>query len=130
MRARALRILKPAAVILAIGLAYLLIHELTGFALFCPFRRFLHLYCPGCGVSRMCFHLAHLEFYEAFSSNCVVFCLLPVAAVDGVYHAYRYIRYGSGRFRRAEEIALWVIVGLLLIFAVVRNLFPIDILVP
>lgn len=112
----------PAAVVLAIGLAYLLIHELTGFALFCPIRRFLGISCPGCGVSRMFFHLYRLEIAEAFASNCVVFCLLPIALADGVFHAYRYIRYGNGKFCRAEKVCLWVIVGILVVFGVVRNL--------
>jgi len=115
---------------LAIGFTYLLIHEFTGFSIPCPFWTLLHLYCPGCGVSRMLFHLFHGEFYEAFSSNCVVFCLLPVILADAVFHAYRYIRRGEARLYQAERIALWVCVAVLIVFAVVRNVYPIDILVP
>ncbi len=130
MRDRALRIAKPAAVVLAAGLGYLLIHELTGFALFCPFRRFLHIYCPGCGVSRMFFHLAHLEWYEAFSSNCVAFCILPIAVVMCAVHAFRYIRYGDGRLRRFEQAGVYLAIGVLLVFAVVRNIYPAPLLIP
>lgn len=130
MRDRFIQIVKPTAIVLAIGFTYLLVHLLTGFSIPCPIRTVLHLYCPGCGISRMFFHLARLEFYEAFRSNCVVFCLLPVALADAVFHAYRYIRYGNGRFYPVERVALWVIIGLLVVFGVVRNIFPYGVLVP
>lgn len=130
MTERVKKIAKPTAIVLAIGFTYFIIHELTGFALFCPFYRIFGLYCPGCGISRMFFHLSRFEFYEAFSSNCVVFCLLPIALFEAIFRAYRYIRYGSGKFNKAEEIGLWVVIAILIIFAVVRNLYPIDILVP
>lgn len=130
MRERSLKLAKPVAVIAAIGFAYLLFHELTGLALFCPFRRFLNLYCPGCGVSRMFFHLAHFEFAEAFSSNCVIFCLLPIAAAEAVYHAYRYIRYGSAKLNKAEMIGVYIVIGILIAFGVARNIWHADWLVP
>ena len=130
MTSRFKRIAKPTAIVLAIGFTYLLVHELTGLSLFCPLRTFLGIYCPGCGVSRMFFHLFHLNFREAFSANCVVFCLLPIALIDALFHAYRYIRYGNGRFFRIERIALWVIIGVLIAFSIARNIWQIDILVP
>ena len=130
MRERFYRTAKPTAIVLAIGFTYYLIHRLTGFALFCPIYRIFGVYCPGCGVGRMCDHLLRFEFAEAFSSNCVVFCLLPVLVIAALFHAYRYIRYGNGGLFKAESVAVWVIVAILLIFAVVRNLYPVDILVP
>ena len=130
MSTRLKRIAKPTAIVLAIGFTYLLIHELTGFSLHCPIRRILGVYCPGCGVSRVFFHLARFELFEAFSSNCVVFCLLPIALFEAIFHGYRYVRYGSGRFFKAERIGLWAVVGILIAFGILRNIFPIDILVP
>ena len=130
MADRVKRIAKPTAIVLAIGFTYLLVHELTGFSLFCPFNRFLGVYCPGCGISRMFFHLFRLEFAEAFSSNCLLFCLLPIAIAEVVFHAYRYIRYGNAGLYKAERIGLWIVIALLIIFGVVRNLYPIDILIP
>lgn len=130
MRKRFFRIAKPTAIVMAIGFTYLLIHLLTGFSLVCPVWTVFHLYCPGCGVSRMFFHMARFEFYEAFSSNCVLFCLLPFGLFEAVFHAYRYIRYGNGRFFRAERIILWVIIVLLLVFGVVRNVWHHELLIP
>lgn len=130
MRQRLYRVIKPTAIVLAIGFIYLLIHEWTGFSLFCPIYRFFGVYCPGCGVSRMFFHLFRLEFGAAFSSNCVVFCLLPIGLITAGVHVYRYLRYGSAKLNRAEQIGVWAAIVILLVFAVVRNLYPIDILVP
>lgn len=130
MRQNLYRIAKPTVIVLAIGFTYLILHELTGFSLYCPIWHFFHVYCPGCGVSRMCFHLFHLEFYEAFSSNCVVFCLLPIGLLAALFHGYRYVRYGNGCFYRGERIALWVIVGVLIAFGVIRNLWHADFLIP
>ena len=130
MRLRFLKLAKPTAGILAIGFAYVIIHSLTGFALFCPVNKFLHLYCPGCGISRMFLHLLQFEFYEAFSSNCVVFCMLPVFAAAGVWHAYKYIRYGDRSLNRAENVIAWIAVGILVVFAIARNIWHYDILIP
>jgi len=126
-----MKLIKPTVILLAIGFTYLLIHKLTGsFALSCPFRSFLGIYCPGCGISRMFVYLFRLDFYHAFSSNCVVFCLLPIAVGMAIHHAYKYVRYGSAKLNKAENIGIWVAVVILLAFAVIRNLYPIDILIP
>lgn len=130
MLLRVKKIAKPTAIVLAIGFTYILIHELTGFSLGCPIYKVFGVYCPGCGVGRMTFHLLHFEISEAFSSNCVVFCLLPIALLELVFHGCRYIRYGDGSFYKAERIGLWVVIGILVTFSVVRNLYPIDILIP
>ena len=130
MKQRFFKLVKPTAIILAIGFTYIIIHKLTGFGIFCPVNKFTHLYCPGCGVSRMFLHLIKLEFYEAFSSNCVLFCLLPVFAAAALWHAYKYIRFGKTKLNKAETVICWIIVGILLTFGVVRNIYPIDILIP
>lgn len=130
MRDRIIKLSKPVAVVAAIGFIYLLLHELTGFAVPCPINLVTGLYCPGCGISRMFFCLFRLDFAGAFSSNCVIFCLLPVAVIAAVFHAYRYIRYGSGRLYKAENIAIYVIIAVLVIFGIARNIWHADWLIP
>lgn len=130
MKQRIIKLVKPTAIILAIGFTYIIIHKLTGFGIFCPYNKFLHIYCPGCGVSRMILHLLRFEFYEAFSSNCVLFCMLPVFIAAAVWHSYKYIRYGSAKLNKAENVICWIMAGILIVFAVVRNIYPVDILVP
>ena len=124
MAKRFFRIARPTAILVAIGLLYILLHRLTGFAVPCPVRAVLGLYCPGCGVSRMFFHLSRLELYEAFSSNCALFVLLPVFLFALMDHGYRYVRYGDPSFKRWENTAACILGGVLMVFAVVRNICP------
>jgi hypothetical protein len=42
----------------------------------CPFYEYLHIYCPGCGSTRMIRSLLHFEFYQAFRYNPLLFILL------------------------------------------------------
>lgn len=130
MRTRLIKVVKPTVILLTIGFIYIIIHNVTGFGLFCPINKFTGLYCPGCGVSRMFLELSRLNFGAAFSSNCVVFCLLPIFLGFLIYHCCRYIRCGDRSMKRWENILCIVCIVVLLAFAVVRNLFPIDILVP
>ena len=130
MKKRLIKTAKPTAILLAIGFAYILFTRFTGLSLFCPFWTFFHIYCPGCGVSRMLIHLSQLEFYEAFSSNCVLFCLLPVFIAAAARRAYRYVRYGLKGATKIENVGAWIIAGILIVFAVVRNIWQIDILIP
>ena len=115
---------------MAAGFLYILIRQTTGLYLFCPLHRFTGIYCPGCGVTRMFLHMLKWEFKEAFSSNCLLFCLLPFFTVGYIRHTYRYIRFGKKGLSKTENIFCWIVVILLLIFGFVRNLFPLDILVP
>lgn len=74
-------LLKKTIVTLVILTAYYIFVRLTGFSIPCLFREITGLKCPGCGISRMCMHLAQLEFGEAFLCNPLMFLLLPVFAV-------------------------------------------------
>ena len=130
MRERIIKLSMPVAVVAVIGFAYLLIHELTGFSVPCPVNLVTGLYCPGCGVSRMFFCLFRMDIAGAFSSNCVIFCLLPIAAIAAVFHAYRYIRYGRGGLYKAETVALYVIIAILILFGIARNIWHADWLIP
>ena len=130
MKRRFLRVLKPTVILLAVGFLYTLLHHTIGLNVPCPIYAMTGLYCPGCGVSRLCWHLMKGEWAEALSSNVVIFCLLPSFILGMGVHLYRYIRYGSSTIGRAENAVMWAAVVILLVFAVVRNILPWDILVP
>ena len=122
--------MKPIAIILAIGFIYSVFYFITGFGIPCPFRSATGLYCPGCGISRMFVNMLKLDFPAAFSSNCAVFCALPFFAAGVVRHYYRYIRYGEKELSRTKNVLIIILIAVMLLFAVIRNIFPIDILVP
>lgn len=126
MTERIKKTVKPTAVVLAIGFIYFLIHNLTGFSVPCPFHFITKLYCPGCGVSRMILSALKLDFKTAFLSNPVLFCLAPVFAGFFVWHIYRYIRFGDRSFYKWENVLLYIVIGVLLIFGVLRNFIPLG----
>lgn len=130
MKQRVLRKLKSIAILMAVGFIYTIIYNLLGLGIPCPIHSVFHIYCGGCGVTRMFINLSQLRFYDAFSSNCVLFCMLPFALVFYIRHCYVYIRFGTVRLNRLEHILIWIAVIILLIFTVVRNLYPIDIFIP
>lgn len=124
MKSRLIKTIKPIAVFLALGFIYVLIYRLTGFALFCPFRKITGLECPGCGISRMCLNLLRLDFYSAFRENPLVFSILPLYAILYIRQQYRYVRYNDNRTTKFESVFIYITIGLLIIFAVLRNIFP------
>ena len=105
------------------GLFYLLICNLAGRPLIpCMFHQITGLYCPGCGVSRMCLALFRLDFVSAFRANAAIFLLLPAGLAIAIQTAVRYVKTGNGRLTRFQT---WILAGMtviLLLFGILRNL--------
>lgn len=109
--------------LLGAGLFYAFICILAGHPLVpCLFHTVTGLYCPGCGVSRMCLSILSLDFASAFKANAAVFLLLPPGLVMALRMAVRYVRTGNTRPTQVQTCVFYVMVGVLLVFGVVRNL--------
>lgn len=109
--------------LLGAGLFYAFICILAGHPLIpCLFHTVTGLYCPGCGVSRMCLSILSLDFASAFKANAAVFLLLPPGLVMALRMAVRYVRTGNTRPTQVQTCVFYVMVGVLLVFGVVRNL--------
>ena len=109
--------------LLGAGLFYAFICILAGHPLIpCLFHTVTGLYCPGCGVSRMCLSILSLDFASAFKANAAVFLLLPPGLVMALRMAVRYVRTGNTRPTQVQTCVFDVMVGVLLVFGVVRNL--------
>lgn len=122
-RERLLRVLRSCALLFTAGSLYALFVARTGLAVPCLFRRITGLKCPGCGVTQMCVALLRLDVTAAFWSNPMLFVLAPVLAVIFVRYLTGYVRNGTWKMSRAETGLLYVSAGLLIAFAVVRNLW-------
>lgn len=121
-KARALRLIRRAGLILGIGLAYACFVRWTGLAVPCPFHAVTGLQCPGCGITRMCLALLRLNFAAAWASNPGLLVLLPLLAALFLKMAAGYVKSGRKTPTKAESTAIWVLVGVLLAYGVVRNL--------
>lgn len=109
--------------LLGAGLFYAFICILAGHPLIpCLFHTVTGLYCPGCGVSRMCLSLLRLDFSSAFQANAALFLLLPPGVFMAAWMAVGYVRTGSTRLTRVQTCILYVMIGVLLVFGVMRNL--------
>ena len=126
MRAHRVRKLLAACLgLLALGLGYAAFIRLTGRSIPCLFRQVTGCKCPGCGVTSMCLRLLRLDFVAAFAWNPGLMILAPFLGVVLVTLAVGYIRTGSWRTTRWQNICLWVMLGYLLVWGVVRNIIGI-----
>ena len=108
----------------AVLLGYYLFVRLTGLSIPCVFRLVTKLKCPGCGITHLFMHLFKLELREAFLSNPLVFVLLPFA---GAYLAVKLL-FMPDRLEndsRAYKTAVWVLLGIVVAFGIVRNIIGI-----
>lgn len=115
--------------VIIIGLLYFILTELTPLRIPCMFRLITGYACPGCGITRLFMALLHGDISLAFSQNPVVFVLLPVwaaAALIRIFLNPSWMAKGS----KAEKLFLFATVGILLAFAVLRNIPGMEFLLP
>ena len=87
----------------------------------CPYRKLLHIYCPGCGTTRMIKSLIHLEIYQAFRYNPLMFILLVILLpIYIITNIVLYIRKKKLIIISKREIIIFIII--LVIYFILRNL--------
>lgn len=129
-KARARNLLAWAGLALAAGLAYAFFTAATGLAVPCPFHAVTGLWCPGCGVTRMCLALLRLDPAAAWAANPGLLLAAPLLAFLFARMAWRYVKAGHGRPARWETVLLWCVVAYLLAYGVARNLPAFSFLAP
>ena len=122
MRTRARRLLTKLGLLAAAGLAYAAVTALLGVGLPCPFHAVTGLWCPGCGVSRMCLALLRLDFAAAWQWNPGLMLILPFLALLGGRAAVRYVRTGQTKPPRWERAVMVLLAAFLVVYGVARNL--------
>ncbi|MEV0596515.1 DUF2752 domain-containing protein [Nonomuraea cavernae] len=88
----------------------------------CPFLWGTGLYCPGCGTLRTIHALAHLDPVAAMGLNPLAMVMIPFLLF---WWGRWLVRGWQGRPRRttlAHPAWLWVFLGVVLVYWVVRNL--------
>ena len=105
----------------AVGAGYTLWVNLTHLSIPCPFHAVTGLWCPGCGVTRMCLALLRLDIAGAWQANAVLLVLLPFLGLLLAYRGVVYVRRGSCHTAAWENILLYTMIVVLLIWGIVRN---------
>ena len=90
----------------------------------CPFHFITNLYCPGCGVTRMIKSILKLNFYQAFRYNQLLFILFPFFFFLIIDYIYNYIIKKKSIYKKIPEIIWIIIIIFLIIFELIRNIFP------
>ena len=121
---------KKAAILLTIGIGYLLFTRIVGWGIPCAFRSVTGLYCPGCGISRMFIALSRLDFGAALRYNALVLVMLLPAILFGLRHWLRYIKTGKSDTDKLENVLLLLCGILTIAFWILRNLPQFSILAP
>ena len=95
----------------------------------CPFLAVTGLYCPGCGALRATHALAHGDLGAAFGLN----LLAVLAALPLVLVWVRWLRRswtGRRRSTAAPAVLIWVLLGAVVAFGVLRNVPALSWLAP
>ena len=69
----------------------------------------------------MCMALLHLDFKEAMQQNCLLFFLLPVLLVYGIWKAVTFVKYGDRPLNKVEQAGTLVLFVLMVAFWILRN---------
>ena len=121
-RQRLLRVILWTALLAGVGLLYGFFVSRTGIAIPCIFHLVTGLKCPGCGVTRMCVALMHLDFKSAYEYNQMIFILSPVLLFIFLTCVVGYIRNGHWETNRTQNVVLYVCIALLIGFGIARNI--------
>lgn len=117
---------------LFIGLSYLFYLLMGGMGIPCLFHLVTGFNCPGCGITRLILNLAKGNVVEAFHSNPFIFISIPFLIYELMYQ-FGYLKYKKDNLipykddkgYKANNIALYVYLFLLVCFGIARNIFKI-----
>jgi hypothetical protein len=97
------------------GLLYLKIWlPVTQIGIPCVFHELTGFYCPGCGMTRVALSLLHLDLYQAFRYNPLIFLISPLYII--------YTIANKKRLPRSSHVMLIVMLAVTLIFGLFRNI--------
>lgn len=100
-------------------LFYFFINKLFNFSIPCPIYYITHLYCPGCGITRMFFAILKLDFYQAFRYNPLVFILLILSII------YFILKLILKRFNiniKMTEYIWYILLVIIIVYGILRNI--------
>lgn len=116
-------VLKSIVIILVIGFIYYLIVRFTSFGIPCYIKTLTGYDCPTCGMTRMVMALTRLDFKSAFSYNRFMFISFPFIVAEIIY--FIYLNENKKNMGKLNKILLWGWTVLLVLYGILRNIYPI-----
>ena len=116
--------LKQTIILILILVTYLILGKIFHIYLKCPIHEIFHVYCPGCGLTRMLSSILKLDFYQAFRYNPLLFIMLPFSLLLLIEDVYSELKNKKSIYKRIPNCIWYIIIVILLIYAVLRNIYP------
>lgn len=120
IKKRVIAILLFSLLLTIIATMLLVVKKYFNIGIRCTFYEILHIYCPGCGGTRMIVALSNLDLYQAFRYNPFLFVTSPILFVTYIQQSILYIKYE--RFSNYLDKLLIVYAIILIIFGIIRNI--------
>lgn len=116
--------------LIGIGLFYVYFANQSKLVIPCIFHEITGLYCPGCGITRCLNSIIHLDFYQAFRYNPLVFVLLPFAFGYVIIRINRTRKNQAVSHGKRNDWVWYLLVIVTLLFGILRNVPYFDWLAP
>ena len=110
-----------------ISTIYLYLNKRFSFYIPCIFHKITHLYCPGCGLTRMILEILKLNFYQAFRYNPLLFILLPFIII---YELIKYINWIQDKNFIISKKIWYTLLIVTIIYTILRNINIFNYLAP
>ena len=112
---------------LLLSITYLYLNKRFSFYIPCLFHKITHLYCPGCGLTRMIISILKLNFYQAFRYNPLLFIMLPFIII---YEIIYYINWIQDKNFTISKKIWYILLIITIIYTILRNLNTFNYLAP
>ena len=109
--------------LIIIGLIiYLILGEHLNIFFKCPIRSVFHLYCPGCGSTRMLRSLIHGNIYQAFRFNPLLFIAIPLYIIYLLLNLWAEKKGKISITKKLEPNIWYFLIFLFIIYGILRNI--------
>ena len=94
----------------------------------CPFLKFFHIFCAGCGGTRMIHSILNFDFYQAFRYNPLLFIFLIIGIIYTLIAIIIYIK--KKELILPSKYSLIIILIIFLLYMILRNIGIFSFLIP
>lgn len=112
---------------LLLFIIYLYLNKRFSFYIPCIFHKITHLYCPGCGITRMILSILKLNFYQAFRYNPLMFIMIPFIMT---YEIIYYINWIHDKNYTISKKIWYILLIITIIYTILRNIDSFSYLAP
>ena len=114
-------------IIIILLITYLYLNKRFSFYIPCIFHKITHLYCPGCGITRMIMSIFKLNFYQAFRYNPLLFIMMPFLIS---YETIYYINWIHDKNYTISKKIWYILLIITILFTILRNTNTFNFLAP